>query len=65
MSYVQLPQGLIRNDKKFKLNLPRNYAASEYIKRFSYLNNAKDPKFQNDAIDIVNNSGSYRVLTGD
>ena len=48
---VQLPQGLTRNDKKFKLNLPKNYAASEYIKRFSYLDNAKNPKFQNDAID--------------
>ena len=57
MSYIQLPYGLIRkNEKKIKLKLPRNYAASQYIARLPYLDNAKDPKFQNDAIDIVNNS---------
>ena len=63
MSYVQLHQGLIRNNKKFKLNLPRNYAASEYVKRFPYLSNAKDPKFQNDAIDIVNKRADLRKLS--
>ena len=57
MSYIQLPYGLIRkNEKKIKLKLPRNYAASQYIARLSYLDNVKDPKFQNDATDIVNNS---------
>ena len=60
MSYVQLPQGLTRNDEKFKLNFPKNYAVSEYIKRFPYFDNAKDPKFQNDAIDIVNNRADLR-----
>ena len=60
MSYVQLPQGLTCNDRKFKLNLPKNYAASEYIKRFPYLDNAKNPKFQNDAIDVVNNRADLR-----
>ena len=55
MSYVKLPSSLIHNDKKVKFNLPKNYAASEYIKRFPYLDNVKDPKFHNDAINIVNN----------
>ena len=58
MSYVQQPQGLIHNDKKFKLNLPRNYTASKYIMRFPFLDNAKHPKFQNDTTDILNNSRS-------
>ena len=60
MSYVKLPSGLIHNEKKVKLNLPKNCAASEYIKRFPYLDNTKDPKFQNDVIDIVNNRADLR-----
>ena len=32
MSYVSLPIGLIRKDKQIKLDLPKNYAASQYIK---------------------------------
>ena len=39
MSYVKLPSGFIDHEKKVKLNLPKNYAASEYIK------NVKDPTF--------------------
>ena len=60
MSYVKLPSGLIHNEKKVKSNLTKNYAASEYIKRFPYLDNAKDPKFKNDAINIVNNRADLR-----
>ena len=60
MSHIQLPYGLIRkNVKKMKLKLPRNHAASQYIARLPYLDNAKDPKFQNDAIDIVNNKADF------
>ena len=32
MSYVSLPIGLTRKDKQIKLDLPKNYAASQYIK---------------------------------
>lgn len=47
--------GLIRKDnKKVKLRTPRNYAASQHIARLTYLDNAKDPKFQNDMTEIVN-----------
>ena len=60
MSHVKLPSSLIHNDKKVKFNLPKNYAASEYIKRFPYLDNVKDPKFHNDAINIVNNRADLR-----
>ena len=62
MSYIQLPYGLIRkNEKKIiKLELLRNYAASPYIPRLPYLDNTKDPKFQNDATGIVNNRADLR-----
>ena len=60
MSYIQLPYGLVRKDKKIKLNLPKNYPASEYIARLPYIDNSKDPKFQNDAIDIINNRADIR-----
>ena len=60
MSYIQLPYGLVRKDKKIKLNLPENYTASEYIARLPYIDNSKDPKFQNDAVDIINNRADIR-----
>ena len=45
---------------KIKLDLPKNYAASQYIKRFPYLDDANDPKFKNEAINIVNNRADLR-----
>ena len=54
MSYVSLPFGLILKDKQIKLDLPKNYAASQYIKRLPYIEN-KDKNFQNKIIDLVNN----------
>ena len=54
MSYVSLPLGLIQKDKQIKLNLPKNYAASHYIKRLPYIEN-EDTNFQNKIIDLVNN----------
>ena len=53
MSYVSLPLGLIQKDKQIKLNLPKNYAASHYIKRLPYIEN-EDTNFQNKIIDLVN-----------
>ena len=37
MSFVSLLFGLIQKDKHIKLNLPKNYAASQYIKRLPYV----------------------------
>ena len=54
MSYVSLPFGLIQKNKLIKLDLPKNYAASQYIKRLPYIEN-KDKNFQNKIIDLVNN----------
>ena len=54
MSFVSLPFGLIQEDKHIKLNLPKNYAASQYIKCLPYVKN-EDTHFQNKIIDLVNN----------
>ena len=43
MSYIQLPYGLVRNEKQLQFNLPRNYEESQYIKRLPYIRD-KGPK---------------------
>ena len=50
MSHVSLPFGLIQKDKQIKLDLPKNYAASQYIKRLPHIEN-EDTHFQNKIID--------------
>ena len=54
MSYVSLPFGLIQKYKQIKLDLPKNYATSQYIKCLPYIEN-EDTNFQNKIIDLVNN----------
>ena len=49
MSYLGLPFGLIRKEEEIKLDLSKNYGASQYIKRL-----------QNSIIDIVNNRSDLR-----
>ena len=53
MSYVSLPFGLIQKYKQIKLELPRNYATSQYIKHLPYIEN-EDTNFQNKIIDLLN-----------
>ena len=53
MSYISLPFSLVRKEK-IKLDLPKNYSASQYIKKLPYISK-KDPNIQNSIIDIVNN----------
>ena len=52
MSYISLSFGLVRKEKKIKLDLPKNYGTSQYIKRLPYIRN-EDPNFQNRIIDIL------------
>ena len=59
MSYLSLPFGLIRKEEKIKLDLPKNYGASQYMKRLPYISR-EDPSFQNSIIDIVNNKSDLR-----
>ena len=61
MSYISLPFGLVRKEKKIKLDLPKNYGASQYIIRLPYIRN-EDPNFQNSIIDIRNNRSNFCLL---
>ena len=45
---------MIQKDNQIKLGLPKNYAASQYIKRLPY-NENEDTNFQNKIIDLVKN----------
>ena len=59
MSYLSLNFGLIRKEENLKVDLPKNYGASQYIKRLPYISR-EDPNFQNSIIDIVNNRSDLR-----
>ena len=47
--------------KKIKLDLPKNYGASQYIKRLPYTRN-EDLSFQTLIIDIVNNRSYFKLF---
>ena len=61
MSDLSLPFGLIRKEEKFRLDLPKNYGASQYTKRLPYISR-EDPSFQNSIIDIINNRSDWRKI---
>ena len=68
MSYIQLLYGIVNKEKQIKFNLPKNYSASQYIKRLPYLSNTNDPAFQNSIIDTLNNRADlqkYLLATSD
>ena len=50
---------MVRKEKKIKLDLPKNYGASHYIRRLPYIRN-EDPNFKNSIINIVNNRSDLR-----
>ena len=50
---------MVREDKKIKLDLPKNYGASQYVRRLPYLRN-EDPNFKKSIIDNVNNRSHLR-----
>ena len=51
----------LEKNKKIKLDLPKNYGASQYIIRLPYIRN-EDPNFQNSVIDIINNRSNFCLL---
>ena len=44
MSYLTLPFRLVRKEEKIKLDLPKNYGASQYIRGLPYVSR-EDPSF--------------------
>ena len=59
MSYLSLNFALIRKEEKIKVDLPKSYGASQYIKRLPYISR-EDLNFQNSIIDIINNRSDLR-----
>ena len=51
----------LEKNKKIKLDLPKNYGASQYIIRLPYIRN-EDPNFQNSIIDVINNRSNFCLL---
>ena len=49
----------LEKKKQIKLDLPKNYGASQYIRRLPYIRN-EDPNFKNSIIDIVNSRSDFR-----
>ena len=50
MSYIQLPYGLVRNEKQLEFNLPKNYEETQYIKRLPYICD-KDTEYSNSVLN--------------
>ena len=49
----------LEKKKQIKLDLPKNYGASQYIRRLPYIRN-EDPDFKNSIIDTVNSRSDFR-----
>ena len=54
MSYIQLPYGLVKNNKQIQFNLPKNYEDSQYIKRLLYISN-KGHDVENKVLNTLKN----------
>ena len=55
MSDIQLPYGVVNDERQAKLNLPKTYGAGQYFRKLPYLYNTNDPDFQNSVVDTLNN----------
>ena len=61
MSYIQLPYDVVNKEKHIKLNVPKNYGASQYFNKLPYLSNTGDPAFQNSITDTLNSRADLRI----
>ena len=59
MSYIQLPHGLVKNDKQVQFNLHKDYEEARYIKRLPYIQN-KDPHHSDSIIDLIKNRDDFK-----
>ena len=69
MSRIQLPYvEVIDKNREAKLDIPRNYRASEYFKFLPYLNDVEKPNVQTSISSVINNRHdirNYLLATGD
>ena len=64
MSYLRLHFSLIRKEEKIKLDLPKKYGGSQYIKRLPYISR-KNLSFQNSVIDNKSDLTKFLHATSD
>ena len=67
MSYIQLPYGLVRNEKQLEFNFTANYEECQYIKRLPYIHE-KGPKYSSSILNIIKNRDDLKkwlLATGD
>ena len=60
MSYIQLPYGVVNDERQAKLNFPKINGASQYFKKLHYLYNTNDPDSQNSVVETLNNRADLR-----
>ena len=68
MFYIQLPYSVVNKENQIKLNLQKNYGASQYFNKLPYLSNTGHPVFRNSIIDTLNSCADlrkYLVATSD
>ena len=70
MSRIELPYGEVtdKNREIVKLDLPKNYRASEYFKFLPYLHDVEQPNFQTSISNRISNRHdllNYLLATGD
>ena len=58
MCRIKLPYGEVidKNRETAKLDLPRNYRATEYFQFLPYLNDAEKPNFETFINNVINNT---------
>ena len=54
MSYIQLPDGDVKNNKQVQFNLRSNYEQSFYLKQVPHLTN-KDRAIENNLVNLIKN----------
>ena len=51
-SYIQLPYGFVKKSEPIQINLPKNYAESQYLNRLPYLSNT-NPTVDNQILNAI------------
>ena len=54
MSYIQLPYGYVKNNKKVQFNLPIDYEESQYYKEVPHITN-DSPAVKNNLLNLLRN----------
>ena len=61
MLYIQLPYGLVRNEKQLQFNLPKNHEETQYIKRLPYIRD-RGSQSDNLIINVIQNRDDLKKM---